>query len=62
MSDTDIYVVTVWDDDTSFDFPLERRWFRTEDAAQKWVHNDRKRNRWWDIQPVECGDKPGEKE
>jgi hypothetical protein len=62
MSGTTIYVATIWDDATSFGSPRERRWFRTEDAAQEWVYNYESRGDWWHIEPVECGDDPGEKE
>lgn len=62
MSDTNIYVATIWDYTTSFGSPLERRWFRTEDAAMEWVYNQKSRGDWWHVEPVECGDEPGEKE
>jgi len=63
MSDTTIYVATIWDDATSFGSPRERRWFSADDAARNWLWeqissgSDR-----WHVESVECGDEPGEKE
>lgn len=62
MSDTTIYVATIWDDTTSFGSPLERRWFATDDAAHDWICNQISHGYWWHVEPVESGDEPGEKE
>jgi hypothetical protein len=62
MTDTMIYVATIWDDTTSFGSPLERRWFSTDETANDWIYNQMSRCDWWHVEPVESGDEPGEKE
>jgi len=62
MSDTTIYVATIWDDTTSFGSPLQRRWFSTDEAANEWIYNQMSRCDRWHVEPIDCGDEPGEKE